>query len=268
MRHPFKHPVVIVLWEASSMSIPDCRGFAGGLLLMGCQVTAADTVMSSVEDLTADLAALERFDASIERGDLEVRSAADPAWMVRSRREATGRTEGQATRRNDADPVAIAIVFDTLRVTGAASHPSRRTDVTFDGPEDIDVTADVTQGQVRVIETNGDHDIIAERVEIEGGTGDRTVRTTADGAEIDGRPAPGDTWRLDITGDLVLTLPADVEVRLQAVLSEGARAEVTGFRFDDYFATDDLIEARSGSGAVDMAIDVRRGVFTLAVAEL
>jgi len=228
------------------------------LMLAGCRTTVSDRSIASIDD-----AGVDWIEARVQRGDLAVVGNGEASLVVTTRRVAEGRRRA-AERRNEADAASVEVVFDTLRIDAPASHQRRRTDVDVLGPEDLGVIAWVTEGVARIDGVTGDHDIEAPRIEIVGGQGDRVLVATTHGARIEGEPASGDVWQLDVTGDLAIALPRDAEVRLDAVLSEGARAEVT-LPFEEIASGDDFVRARTGSGAVDIQVDLRLG--TLFVSE-
>ncbi|MEN0063034.1 MAG: hypothetical protein AAGA48_12845 [Myxococcota bacterium] len=227
----------------------------------GCGASAADQFEQSFP--TDSVAVVE---ANLTRGSLQIDGRKAAELTVVAQRAASAGTVRRAVKRNEADPVLIERVLDAVRIDAPASHPERRTDVRITGGDALSVQAVVEHGDVQIEGLSGDQTIEAPRIEVRAGDGDRRLTATEDGLVLSGEPAPGDVWVIDVTGDAFITLPPGVEVRLDALLSEGARAELTGFTFDEVQASDDFVRARKGSGAVDIVIDVRRGTLFLSEA--
>lgn len=223
--------------------------------LFGCVRQVGERVQSEVDG------SVTRLEADVERGDLEVLATEAATVSVTADLAAEG---SRAQRRLDEATVSTELVLDILRLGVRAPSSRVRAEVQVRGPDVLDVAASAPEGGVRIEGVTGHHDVEAAWIEVVGGAGPRHLVATRDGMRVEGDPAPGDAWVLDVTGDLDLFLPAGLELRLDAVLSEGARAEVTGLTFDEILATDDFVRARTGSGAIDIRIDVRGGTLVLA----
>lgn len=230
------------------------RGTWSFVLVTGCGTATG----SFGQEL--DATGVARLDARVPLGDLSVAGDDEDVLTVTGDLTAEGR---RAQRRLDEASVSAEVVLDTLRLAGPAADREVRAELTVSGPSALSVAAAVPDGVVRLDGLTGDHEVEAARVEVAGGAGDRRLVASRGGATLAGDPVPGDTWVLDVTGDLELSFPRDAEVRLEAVLSEGARAEVTGLLFDEWFGTDDYLRGQVGSGAVDVRIDLRQGTLRL-----
>ena len=232
------------------------------LLASGCvtERTLFDEILpaDTVTDLFCD----------IERGDFVYSGSAPDGFHVGVASWATGLSRGRAGARGETNRWGVTVADGRLDLWGRSPAARAGVDLVVEGPPAENVEVVLLDGVAQLFDATGTHTVTANEILGRGLSGDLDLYATSGGIDLDARPEPGQTLTLEAFGPVTLALPWGGDYDLEVFADPDWGAEVSDLGFDTLSVAPDYVSARTGSGAVRIAVVVRGGAFTLWNADL
>lgn len=227
------------------------------LLLVACaEARLTDYVVVPAEGVRSVV-------AEVDRGSVVYAGTSPPEFSVTSERWGHGPTRGMAEEQARQTTATVRVIAGRLALTGISQAPNAGVDFVVEGPPDVDVDASLPEGDLHVEDVEGTVVGTAQAFYGRGLTGPLDVQTTAEGADIEAMPDPGEAIRLDVTGDLALALPYGAPYDLVVFPDPDFEVAVTDLGFDSLTVAPDFVRGSAGDGSIEVSVVVRSGAFTL-----